>query len=121
VQATSLRRPPIEVPDAPPVKTTDPLDDLCEATRGNVAAWLNLSHELRTPTHAILGHVELLLSGAVGPISSEMRASLGDIQKAAVAIAARIGDVVEFAERLPSIEPASTATRLAAASKDHST
>lgn len=67
----------------------------------HVAAWLNLSHELRTPTNAILGHVELLLSGSAGPIPIEMRTSLGEIQKAAVAMASQIGTIVKLAEGLP--------------------
>ena len=64
----------------------------------HIAAWLNLSHELRTPTHAILGQVELLLSGSAGPLSSDMRASLGDIQRAAATLSTQIGNVIRLAE-----------------------
>lgn len=64
----------------------------------HVAAWLNLSHELRTPTHAILGHVELLLGGSAGPLSSDMRAGLGDIQRAAATLSAQISNVIKLAE-----------------------
>lgn len=66
-----------------------------------MAAWLDLSHELRTPAHAILGHVELLLSGSGGALSAETRASLGDIQRAALALSARIGEFVSLAEDMP--------------------
>lgn len=66
----------------------------------HAAAWLNLSHELRTPTHAILGQVELILSGSAGPLSSEMRVSLGDIQHAAIQLSAQISDVIKHAEAL---------------------
>ena len=76
-----------------PLKTTPSRDD-----HDHVAAWLNLSHELRTPTHAILGHVELLLSGSAGPLSSDMRAGLGDIQRAAATLSAQIGNVIRLAE-----------------------
>ena len=41
-----------------------------------------LSHELRTPLNAILGNAELLLDGSAGPLSSQARACLGDIQAA---------------------------------------
>jgi hypothetical protein len=41
-----------------------------------------LSHELRTPLNAILGNTELLLDGSAGPLSSEARACLGEIQAA---------------------------------------
>ena len=36
----------------------------------------------RTPLNAILGNTELLLDGSAGPLSSEARACLGDIQLA---------------------------------------
>lgn len=78
---------------AGPLETKPSRDD-----HDHVAAWLNLSHELRTPTHAILGHVELLLSGSAGPLSSDMRAGLGDIQRAAATLSAQIGNVIRLAE-----------------------
>lgn len=71
------------------------------ATENHVAACLNLSHELRTPANAILGHVDLLLSGSAGAISSEMRMSLGEIQKAALALQAQLGTVIRLAEEIP--------------------
>jgi hypothetical protein len=70
----------------------------------DVAALLNLSHELRTPAHAILGHIELLLSGAAGPMSCEMRSSLGDVQRAALNLSSRLGEIVTLAEKLPASE-----------------
>jgi len=57
---------------------------------------------LRTPANAILGHIELLLSGAAGPISNEVRTSLGDIQRAAIDLSSRLGEVVTIAENLPA-------------------
>lgn len=68
----------------------------------NVAVWLNLSHELRTPTNAILGHIELLLSGAAGPLSIEIRTYLGDIQRAALTLSGKIGEIVQLAEDEPA-------------------
>jgi His Kinase A (phospho-acceptor) domain len=46
-------------------------------------SWPRLCHDLRTPLNAILGNAELLLDGSAGPLSSEARACLGDIQSAA--------------------------------------
>ena len=89
------------VGDMTPLQSDQSADD-----RDHIAAWLNLSHELRTPTNAILGHVELLLSGASEPLSSEMRARLGDIQRAAIALSKQIGEIVQLAERLPAAEHA---------------
>ena len=71
----------------------------------HIAALLNLSHELRTPANAILGQVELLLSGGAGPVSGEMRASLGDIQRAAIDLSVQLSEVVAIAETLPCTEP----------------
>jgi len=69
--------------------------------KSDVAACLNLSHELRTPANAILGHVDLLLSGSAGALSTEMRMSLGEIQKAALALQAQLGTVIRLAEEIP--------------------
>jgi len=44
--------------------------------------WTRLGHELRTPLHAILGNVELLVDGSAGPLSADARACLGDVQNA---------------------------------------
>jgi hypothetical protein len=46
------------------------------------ASWPRLGHDLRTPLNAILGNTELLLDGSAGPLSSQARACLGDIQAA---------------------------------------
>lgn len=78
-----------------------PSDRQSPRDHDHAAAWLNLSHELRTPANAILGHIELLLSGSAGPLSSEIRSSLGDIQRAAAVLEAQIGEIVRFAEDIP--------------------
>lgn len=66
----------------------------------SIADWLNISHELRTPANAILGYVELLLSGCLGPLSAEARASLGDVQKAGVDLLGQLQQAIELAECL---------------------
>ncbi len=65
-----------------------------------IAAWLNLSHELRTPMNVILGHVDLLLSGDLGPLSPEARACLGDVQRAGVGLLEQIRQAIDCAEAL---------------------
>ena len=77
-----------------------------EMAQDHVAAWLNLSHELRTPANAILGHLELLLGGSAGPLTSELRCSLGEIQKAALQLSKQIGAAVTLAEGIPAQAPA---------------
>ncbi|MGI9416555.1 MAG: histidine kinase dimerization/phospho-acceptor domain-containing protein [Geminicoccaceae bacterium] len=74
----------------------------------HVAACLNLSHEMRTPANVILGQVELLLTGSAGPLTSEMRASLGDIQRAAIGLSTQIVEVIGIAESLVELGSAST-------------
>lgn len=75
-----------------------------EKKRAHVADLLNMSHELRTPAHAILGHVELMLSGSTGPLSADMRASLGEIQRAAISLSGQIARTIELAETIPSTD-----------------
>lgn len=86
-------------PDLPPCP------HLSSRRTDHVAACLDLSHELRTPANAILGHLELILDGSAGPLSSELRTSLGEIQRAALILSKRIGDVINLAESIPHTPP----------------
>jgi hypothetical protein len=86
----------------PESTAADPIE-----SSSTLARWLNISHELRTPANAILGHVELLLSGAMGPLTGEMRASLGNIQQASLDLMAQIDQAVRIGETLPFSDPAS--------------
>lgn len=56
-------------------------EDAC-APAATESPWTHLGHELRTPLHAILGNVELLVDGSAGPLSADARACLGDVQNA---------------------------------------
>jgi hypothetical protein len=65
----------------------------------------HLSHELRTPLNAILGNTELLLEGSVGPLSSQARACLADIQAAGQRLLRQVQVLLDlcYARRRPEI------------------
>jgi hypothetical protein len=68
-----------------------------------------LSHELRTPLNAILGNTELLLDGSAGPLSSEARVCLGDIQAAGRRMLRRVQALLDLCD--VRSRPAITAAR----------
>jgi hypothetical protein len=55
-------------------------------------------HELRTPLNAILGNVELLLDGTVGPLSTEARRCVGEIQAASRQLSRQVQTVLLWSE-----------------------
>lgn len=67
--------------------------------------WRRLSHELGTPFHAILGHAELLLDGSFGPLGSEVKSCIAEIQGAGRQLA------VEFRRLLLIVEAAGAPQR----------
>lgn len=81
-------------------QTAGPAGDPTSGHTGTIADWLNLSHELRTPANAILGSVELIISGAMGPLSSDIRASLGKIQRASLDLNAQIAKAIDVGQDL---------------------
>mgnify|MGYP005843802961 CR=1 FL=1 len=56
-------------------------DRLQEALRAKEEMIQNVSHELRTPLTLILGHVDLLGAGYLGPLSPEQRHSIAVMEK----------------------------------------
>ncbi len=79
--------------------------------RLTIATWLNMSHELRTPVHAILGHAELLLGGMNGALSSEVRDSLSDIQRAGKTLLTEIDRLIGATACLSNaVDPSTEAT-----------
>jgi hypothetical protein len=60
--------------------------------------WQRLGHDLRTPLNAILGNTELLLDGSAGPLSSQARACLGDIQAAGRRMMGQVRVLLEFCD-----------------------
>lgn len=57
-----------------------------------------LSHELRTPLNVILGNVELLLEGSIGPLSPPARSCLADVQLAGRQLTGRIRSLLLLVE-----------------------
>jgi hypothetical protein len=55
-------------------------------------------HELRTPLHAILGNVELLLDGTAGPLSTEARKCVGEIQTASRQLSRQVQTLLLWSE-----------------------
>lgn len=80
------------------------LPDLPSGPQVTLADWLNISHELRTPANAIQGHLDLLTSGALGPLSSEARASIGEIQRASRDLVAIILHTIDAAQDVKSCD-----------------
>jgi His Kinase A (phospho-acceptor) domain len=73
-------------------------------------SWPRLGHDLRTPLNAILGNTELLLDGSAGPLSSQARACLGDIQAAGQRMMGQVQVLLELCRlrTKPAIGPAVT-------------
>jgi signal transduction histidine kinase len=57
--------------------------ELLEATREKSQFMVNVTHELRTPLHGILGLSDLLREGIYGPVTEQQRESIGDIEQSA--------------------------------------
>jgi signal transduction histidine kinase len=60
--------------------------------------WQRLGPELRTPLHAILGNVELLLDGTAGPLSGEARKCLGEVQTASRQLSRQVQTLLLWSE-----------------------
>jgi hypothetical protein len=67
-------------------------------------------HELRTPLNAILGNVELLLDGTAGPLSTEARKCVGEIQAASRQLSRQVQTVLLWSELRASDASADGAT-----------
>ncbi len=57
--------------------------DLVEAAREKSQFMVNVTHELRTPIHGILGLADLLRDGVYGPVTERQKESLADIDLSA--------------------------------------
>jgi signal transduction histidine kinase len=79
-----------------------------ESGEPQVVSLAALSHELRTPLTSILGYVELLLSGAVDPLTTKQREYLQAIERNAKRLA-RATVEIEFLARGDNEEQANSA------------
>jgi hypothetical protein len=57
----------------------------------------NISHELRTPMTQVVGYVELLAEGTLGPLTREQRDALQSMRRAASRLEGLIEDLIQFA------------------------
>ncbi len=67
-----------------------------DAMKGNFLA--NISHELRTPLAAIVGYVEMLLSGRPGGLNDRQHAHLEVVQQGAERLQGLIDDLLAFVQ-----------------------
>jgi signal transduction histidine kinase len=69
--------------------------------------WPRLYDEVRTPLNAILGNVELLIDGSVGPLSSQARTCLGDIRAAGQSLMRDLQALLDLCHAKTARSPAS--------------
>ncbi|RLC82722.1 MAG: hypothetical protein DRI61_01525 [Chloroflexi bacterium] len=69
-------------------------EELKEFSRMRSEFIQNVSHELRTPLTFIKGYVELLLEGAMGPLTKEQREALEVVSEKADAITRLVEDII---------------------------
>jgi two-component system cell cycle response regulator DivK len=84
-----------------------------EADRRREDFLANLSHEFRTPLHAIIGFAELMFRGKVGPVSDDQREYLGDILDSSRHLLQLVDGLSDFAraECRAALRPEPGATR----------
>jgi signal transduction histidine kinase len=72
------------------------LERLSEASRVKANFLSNISHELRTPLTHIIGYLELLITGSLGPVTEEQTHALAVSQKSADRLESLIEDLIMF-------------------------
>lgn len=69
-------------------------DEAIEASRLKSELLVGVSHDLRTPLHAILGHTEILDKGVHGPLTDSQKRSLGRISCNADQLVGKINNLL---------------------------
>ncbi len=75
----------------------DALQHLAELQHLKANFVSNISHELRTPLTHLLGYIELMTDGALGPLTEEQRQALNVMQQAGQRLQRLIEDLIGFA------------------------
>lgn len=57
----------------------------------------HITHELRTPVHAIIGYVELLTDGTYGPLNDQQRSTLSYLRQSAQDLLSLINNLLDVA------------------------
>jgi signal transduction histidine kinase len=71
--------------------------ELAEANRVKSTFLASISHELKTPLHAIIGYAQLLLEGSEGPLTSEQEKDLQTVLGAGKHLLSLISQILEYA------------------------
>jgi len=74
----------------------DALERLSELSQMKANFVANISHELRTPLTHIIGYLELLVTGSLGPITEEQKHALQVSQRSSDKLGAIIEDLIIF-------------------------
>jgi signal transduction histidine kinase len=72
-------------------------EELVEASRQKGHFMANVTHELRTPLHGILGLTELVQTGIYGDLSERQQEALTDVRRSAKGLLTLIDDLLELA------------------------
>lgn len=71
--------------------------ELFEAGRQQTQFMANITHELRTPVHGIMGLSQLVSSGVYGEVTDEQKEAQRDIQQSAQSLLRLVDDLLELA------------------------
>ena len=85
-------------------------DELVEANKLKALFTANVTHELRTPIHGIMGLTELLEEEVYGPVTARQRGALEGVRDSAQSLLRQIDDLLEIA-RAESGRIATTTSR----------
>jgi len=72
--------------------------ELIDAGKQRSQFMVNVTHELRTPVHGILGVTELLGSGVYGPVSEKQEAALERIRSSGAGLVQLVDDLLQLSK-----------------------
>ncbi len=74
------------------------IDELERANRMKAQFLANMSHELRTPLNSVIGFSEMLLIGALGPLSDQQRDALETVARNGRHLLGLVNDVLDLSK-----------------------